>query len=228
MVDGAPGNEAGPLARTTTEDKGKLMSRIAIIGATGRAGSQLLEEALRRGHVVTAIARHASALPPRSGLSTRDVDVLDAAALREALAGHDAVFSAARFSGIPVGAVIDAVKQAGVPRLLVVGGAASLFVAPGQRLLDSPTFPAAYKTEATAGAAYLEALRQQQDLDWTFLSPSALFDGNQRTGQFRLGRDDLLVGADGKSTISFPDFAIAFIDELEKPEHSRQRFTVGY
>jgi putative NADH-flavin reductase len=204
------------------------MSKIAIIGATGRAGSQLLEEALRRGHQVTALARHATSLPTRAGLTTRDVDVLDADALSQALSGHEAVFSAARFSGIPASAVIDSVKKAGVPRLLVVGGAASLFVAPGQRLFDAPTFPAAYKAEAAAGAAYLDALRQQQDLDWTFLSPSALFDGNERTGSFRLGHDDLLVGADGTSRISFPDFAIAFIDELERPAHSRQRFTVGY
>ena len=204
------------------------MSKIAIIGATGRAGSQLLEEALKRGHQVTALARHATSLPARTGLSTRDVDALDGDALAQALAGHDAVFSAARFSGIPASAVIDAVKKAGVPRLLVVGGAASLFVAPGQRLFDTPSFPAAYKAEAAAGAAYLDELREQKELDWTFLSPSALFDGSERTGTFRLGHDDLLVGADGKSRISFPDFAIAFLDELERPAHSRQRFTVGY
>ena len=204
------------------------MSKIAIIGATGRAGSQLLEEALRRGHSVTAIARHASALPARTGLSTHDLDMLEATALQRALVGHDAVFSAARFAGIPASAVIDPVKQAGVKRLLVVGGAASLFVAPGQRLFDTPSFPAAYRTEAAAGAAYLEALQRETSLDWTYLSPSALFDGSERTGTFRLGKDDLLIGADGKSRISFPDFAIAFIDELERPAHSRQRFTVGY
>lgn len=204
------------------------MSKIAIIGATGRAGSQLLDEALRRGHSVTAIARHASTLPARTGLTTQDVDLLDATALQHALVGHDAVFSAARFSGIPASALIEPVKKAGVKRLLVVGGAASLFVAPGQRLLDSPSFPAEYKAEATAGAAYLDALRQEQGLDWTFLSPSALFEGSERTETFRLGKDALLVGADGKSRISFPDFAIAFIDELERPAHSRQRFTVGY
>ncbi len=204
------------------------MSKIAIIGATGRAGSHLLEEALKRGHQVTALARHATSLPARTSLSTGDVDVLDTEALSQALEGHDAVFSAARFSGIPASAVIDAVKKARVPRLLVVGGAASLFVAPGQRLFDTPNFPAAYKAEAAAGAAYLDALRVQKELDWTFLSPSALFDGNERTGSFRLGHDDLLVGADGKSRISFPDFATAFVDELERPAHSCQRFTVGY
>ena len=204
------------------------MRKIAIIGATGRAGSQLLEEALRRGHSVTGIARHASTLTARSGLTTHDVDVLDTKALQQALAGHDAVFSAAHFSGIPAAALIEPVKKAGVKRLLVVGGAGSLFVAPGQRLLDSPSFPAEYKAEATAGAAYLDVLRQEKSMDWTYLSPSMMFDGNQRTGNFRLGKDDLLFGADGQSRISFPDFAMAFIDELERPAHSRQRFTVGY
>jgi len=204
------------------------MSKIAILGATGRAGSQLLQEALRRGHSVTAIARKASEMAPRAGVSARNVDMRDASALQQAVTGHDAVFSAARFADIPAGAIIEAVKKAGVKRLLVVGGAASLFVAPGQRLLDTPNFPAAWKTEAAAGAAYLETLRKEKDLDWTFLSPSALFVEGPRTGIFRLGQDDLLVAADGKSSIGFADFAIAFLDEFERPAHTGRRFTVGY
>jgi len=205
------------------------MTHIAIIGATGRAGSQLLEEALRRGHTVTAIARNATAkLSQRAGVTPKDVDLLDAAALQAAVAGHDAVFSAARFSVAPPGAIIEPVKKAGVKRLLVVGGAASLHVAPGKRLLDTPTFPAEYRPEATAGAAYLDALRKEQQLDWTFLSPSALFVEGPRTGKYRIGTDDLLVAADGKSSISFADYAIAYLDELEHPKHSRMRFTVGY
>lgn len=205
------------------------MSKIAIIGATGRAGSQLLEEALRRGHAVTAIARNASSkLGERAGVTVKDLDVLDANALQQAVAGHDAVFSAAHFTGIPASAVIDPVKKAGVKRLLVVGGAGSLFAAPGLKVIDTPNFPAEYKAEAAAGGVYLDTLRQEQVLDWSFLSPSALLVEGERTGKFRLGRDDLLVGADGKSWISFADLAIAFLDELEKPAHSRQRFTVGY
>jgi putative NADH-flavin reductase len=204
------------------------MSKIAIIGATGRAGGQLLEEALRRGHTVTAIARNASKLGARDGVTTKDVDVLDADALQAAVAGHDAVFSAAHFATVPAGAIIEPVKRAGVPRLLVVGGAGSLFAAPGLRVIDTPNFPAEYKAEAAAGAAFLDALRQERDLDWTFLSPSALFVEGERTGAFRLGKDDLLVDATGKSWISFADYAIAYVDELETPAHSRQRFTVGY
>ncbi|MDO9421113.1 MAG: NAD(P)-dependent oxidoreductase [Herminiimonas sp.] len=204
------------------------MSKIAIIGATGRAGSQLLEEALRRGHTVTAIARKASSLGARAGVTTKDVDVLDAAALESAVAGHDAVFSAAHFSGIPASTIINAVKKAGVKRLLVVGGAGSLFGAPGLKLIDAPGFPAEYKAEATAGSLFLDILRQEKELEWTFLSPSAEFVEEARTGKFRLGKDDLLVDANGRSWISFKDFAIAFIDELEKPAHVRERFTVGY
>ncbi|MNR76107.1 NAD dependent epimerase/dehydratase family protein [compost metagenome] len=204
------------------------MSKIAIIGATGRAGSQLLEEALRRGHSVTALARNTAKLAGRARVTAIDVDVLDAAALAQAVTGHDAVFSAAHFSGIPASAIINPVKKAGVPRLLVVGGAGSLLVAPGVRVLDTPDFPEAYKAEATAGGVFLNTLLQEKELNWTFLSPSAEFVETERTGTFRLGKDNLLVDANGRSWISFKDFAIAFIDELEQPAHSRQRYTIGY
>ena len=204
------------------------MSKIAIIGATGRAGSQLLEEALRRGHTVTAIARNTDKLGVRPGVTPKQVDALDADALQQAISGSDVVISAAHFATLPASAVIGPVKQAGVKRLLVVGGAGSLLLPDGSRVIDSPGFPEEYKAEASAGAAFLDALRQEQALDWTFLSPSALFDGTERTGKFRLGQDDLLVSSEGTSSISFADYAIAMIDEVETPKHSRQRFTVGY
>lgn len=205
------------------------MSHIAIIGATGRAGGRLLEEALRRGHTVTAIARKASEkLSGRSNVKAIDVDALDAAALEKAVAGHDAVFSAAHFATVPPAAIIGPVKCAGVKRLLVVGGAGSLFAAPGLKVIDTPNFPDAYRAEATAGGVFLDALRSEKELDWTFLSPSAEFVEGERTGEFRLGKDDLLVSAEGRSWITFEDYAIAFIDELEKPAHSRQRYTIGY
>ncbi len=204
------------------------MSKIAIIGATGRAGSQLLEEALRRGHTVTAIARNTDKLAARPGVTVKQVDALEADALQHAVSGSDVVISAAHFATLPASAVLGPVKKAGVKRLLVVGGAGSLLLPDGSRVIDSPGFPAEYKAEASAGAAFLDVLRQEQELDWTFLSPSALFDGTERTGQFRLGQDHLLVSDDGQSSISFADFAIAMIDEVETPKHSRQRFTVGY
>jgi putative NADH-flavin reductase len=205
------------------------MSHIAIIGATGRAGSRLLEEALRRGHTVTAIARKASEkLSGRANVKAVDVDALDAPALEKALAGHDAVFSAAHFSTVPPQAIIGPVQRAGVQRLLVVGGAGSLFAAPGLKVIETPNFPDAYRAEATAGGVFLDALRNEKEFDWTFLSPSAEFVEGERTGKFRLGKDDLLVSAEGRSWITFEDYAIAFIDELEKPAHSRQRYTIGY
>ncbi|EJN24060.1 putative NADH-flavin reductase [Pseudomonas sp. GM78] len=204
------------------------MSKIAIIGATGRAGSQLLEEALRRGHSVTAIARDTSRIGVREGVESKAVDALDAAALQAAIAGHDVVISAAHFATLSASAVIGPVKQAGVKRLLVVGGAGSLLLPDGTRVIDSAGFPAEYKAEAGAGAEFLENLRQEKDLDWTFLSPSAEFVEGERTGTFRVGKDDLLVSSEGRSWITFADYAIAMLDEVEAPKHSRQRFTVGY
>ncbi|MGF6112381.1 NAD(P)-dependent oxidoreductase [Pseudomonas sp. ADAK2] len=204
------------------------MSKIAIIGATGRAGSQLLEEALRRGHSVTAIARDTSKIGQRAGVVSQNVDALDAQALQAAIAGHDVVISAAHFSTLPASAVIGPVKKAGVKRLLVVGGAGSLLLPNGARVIDSEGFPEEYKAEAGAGALFLENLRQEQELDWTFVSPSAEFVEGERTGTFRIGKDDLLVSAEGRSWITFADYAIALLDEVEAPKHSRQRFAVGY
>ena len=204
------------------------MSKIAIIGATGRAGSQLLEEALRRGHSVTAIARNASKLGERAGVVTKDVDINNAQALKDAVAGHDVVLSAVHFSTQPASAIIEPVKKAGVQRLLFVGGAGSLLLPGDSRVIDSPGFPDEYRAEASAGCVYLDTLRAEKDLDWSFLSPSAEFVEGERTGKFRLGTDHLLIGTEGKSWITFADFAIAMLDEVEQPKHSRQRFTVGY
>ncbi|MDN3219138.1 NAD(P)-dependent oxidoreductase [Pseudomonas nunensis] len=204
------------------------MSKIAIIGATGRAGSQLLEEALRRGHSVTAIARDTSKIGQRAGVVSKSVDALDAEALQSAVAGHDVVISAAHFATLPASAVIGPVKKAGVKRLLVVGGAGSLLLPNGGRVIDSEGFPEEYKAEASAGALFLENLRKEQELDWTFVSPSAEFVEGERTGKFRIGKDDLLVSAQGRSWITFADYAIALLDEVEAPKHSRQRFAVGY
>lgn len=201
---------------------------VALIGATGAVGTRLLNELLSRGHTVTGIARSAGALEPRDGLTVRVGDAGDRSGLPALLAGHDAVIAATKFLSTDHRALVDAVKAAGVPRLLVVGGAGSLEVAPGKALIDTPEFPAAYHAEASAGRDVLTLLRSEGELDWSFLSPSALLLPGTRTGVFRLGGDSLLVDAEGKSHISIEDFAIALIDELETPKHSRQRFTVGY
>jgi uncharacterized protein len=201
---------------------------IAIIGATGNVGSVILEEAIRRGHTVTAVSRSAASAAARPGVTFQRGDVTDDAGLATLLRNHDAVISAVRFVGLPVPALLNAVKHAGVKRLLVVGGAGSLSLPSGTRLVDSPDFPAEYKTEALAGADCLAQLKNETELDWTFLSPSAFLAPGERTGKFRLGADQLLIDANGNSKISVPDFAVAMIDELERPQHSRQRFTVGY
>lgn len=202
--------------------------RVALIGASGNVGSRILTELLNRGHEVTAIVRHTEKLPPGDGLTAKRGDVNDEAGLARLLGGHDAVISAVRFQSANPRSLIGAVKSAGVERLLVVGGAGSLEVAPGVQLVDTPDFPGAYKPEALAGRDFLDVLREERELDWTFLSPSALFVPGERTGKFRLGTDRLLVGSNGESRISFEDYAIALVDELEAPRHSRQRFTVGY
>lgn len=205
------------------------MSRIVILGITGRVGSRLADELLTRGHSVTGIARNVAEAPVRPGLIVRSADATQADTLVPLLRGHDAVVSTTRFvGGSEAGVLLSAVRQADVPRLLVVGGAGSLEVAPGVALIDTPQFPAAYKAEASAGRDFLRTLQKEKDLDWTFLSPSAFFEPGARTAKFRLGGDQLLVDAHGKSWISMEDYAIALADELESPKHSRRRFTVGY
>ncbi len=203
------------------------MARIALIGATGNVGTRILNELVSRNHQVTAIVRDPSKVPARARVTAARGDVADPAGLAEVLKGHDAVVSSVRFLDTDPAALVGAVRASGVKRYLVVGGAGSLFVAPGQRLVDQPDFPAAYKDEATKGADFLDALRGVSDLDWTFISPSALFVPGERTGKFRLAKDELLVSEKG-STISYEDYAVALVDEIEKPAHVRARFTVGY
>lgn len=201
--------------------------KIALIGASGNAGSQILAELSRRGHQITAIARHPEKIAALPGVTAVQGDVYDAPGLSRLLQGHDAVASAVHFTASDPRLLIDAVRAAGVKRYMVVGGAGSLEVAPGKRLLDQPDFPEAYKAEAVGGADFLQLLRATADLDWTFLSPSAMFVHGERTGVFRLGQDQLIANENG-SSISFEDYAIAFVDELEQPRHVRRRFTVGY
>lgn len=205
------------------------MTHIAILGITGRAGSRIATELLQRGHSVTGIARDISKAAPQPGLSLKAADATDAGTLAPLLQGHDVVVSSTRFvGGIDAATLIAAAKQAGVKRIVVVGGAGSLEVAPGKALIDTPEFPEIYKAEASSGRSFLQALRAEGELDWTFISPSALFEPGPRTGHFRLGGDQLLVDADGQSHISMEDYAIALADEIEAPRHSRARFTVGY
>ena len=201
--------------------------KIALIGATGNAGSRILAELSRRGHALTAIGRHPEKVAALPGVVAAKADADDVNGLAATLKGHDVVISSVHFTASDPHKLIEAVHASGVPRYLVVGGAGSLEVAPGVKLIDTPQFPAIYKAEAAAGGAFLDLLRRESALDWTFLSPSAMFVPGERTGKFRLGGDQLLSNDKG-SSISFEDYAIALADEVEKPAHSRRRFTVGY
>lgn len=201
---------------------------VAIIGAAGRAGSRIQAELLRRGHSVTAIVRDPSKVAAAPGLTVKAGDANKAETLAPLLTGHDAVVSAVMFLMGDADSLIGAVKSSGVPRYLVVGGAGSLEVAPGVRVLDLPEFPEIYKAEATKGGEFLDRLKAEPTLNWTFLSPSAEFVLGERTGKFRLGADSLLADETGRSWISYEDFAVALVDEIETPKHERKRFTVGY
>lgn len=202
--------------------------KVALIGATGNAGSRILVELLDRGHNVTGIARRPEKLQHQQNLTAERGDVHDIEGMSRLLSGHDAVIHSVKFLLSDPRALLRAMKMAGVMRLIVVGGAGSLEVATGKQFVDDPEFPKAAKEESLAGREFLNILRTEQDVDWTFLSPSALFIPGRRTGNFRVGSDQLLIGQDGCSRISQEDYAIALVDELEKPNHSRRRFTVGY
>jgi uncharacterized protein len=212
--------------------------RIALIGATGFVGSAILKEALDRGHEVTAIVRHPDKLTPHAKLHPKKGDVYNEDDVARLVTGHDAVISAfnpgwsnpdiynQQVTGTQ--AIINGVKKAAMKRLLFVGGAGSLEVKPGVQSVDLPDFPTEYKQGALATREALSMLRKETTLEWSFLSPSADLSPDQRTGQFRLGTDQLLMNAQGESRISVEDYAMAMIDEVEKPTHIRRRFTVGY
>jgi putative NADH-flavin reductase len=202
--------------------------KIAVVGASGNVGSRIVAELSRRGHTVTAIARAPDKIANLPNVTAKKGDAHDQAALTALLAGHDAAISSIHFLASDPAKLIGAAKASKVGRYLVVGGAGSLEVAPGVRLVTTPNFPAQYKAEAQKGADFLDLLQQDKELNWTFLSPSALFVEGERTAKFRLGTDQLLTAADGKSWISFEDFAVALADEIERPAHVRKRFTVGY
>ncbi|MFW7340477.1 NAD(P)-dependent oxidoreductase [Pollutimonas sp. H1-120] len=211
--------------------------KIAIIGATGFVGSALLKEAVARGHEITALVSSPSKVPASDKVVALQADVMAQDGLADKLTGHDAVISA--FSGHVqadvlgyyvkgMQTIISAVKQAAVPRLLVVGGAGGLEVAPGVQLLDTPTFPAQWKGTAEGARQALDLLRNEPELNWTVLAPSAHLEPGRRTGKFRIGKDQLLADNAGESRISLEDYAVAMMDELEQPAHPRSRFTVGY
>jgi putative NADH-flavin reductase len=208
--------------------------KIALCGATGRAGSRILGELISRNHQVLALVRTAGALQPSAGVEVAVDDLADSQQTADRIKGVDALVSA---YGPPPDNVeelarvtrrlLDAVQQSGVPRFLMVGGAGSLEVAPGIALSDSGKLPPEWMPIATAHAHALEILRAST-VNWTCLCPAAYFDPGERTGHFRLGTNNLILDDQGQSRISMEDYAIAMVDELEHPHHTRQRFSVGY
>lgn len=209
---------------------------IALIGASGFIGSALRQEALSRGHQIKALVSNPSRLEPAAGLQVEATDVLDTARLSAQLRGHDVVISA--FSGHAaadvygyyldgIRSLLQAARAAGVRRLLLVGGAGSLEIQPGVQLLDTPEFPAEWKATAEGAREALKLVRQTTELDWTVLSPPPHIHPGTRTGRYRTGLDAVIPGANGPADISVEDYAVAMIDEAEKPRHLRQRFTVA-
>ncbi|WP_026411762.1 NAD(P)-dependent oxidoreductase [Actinomadura oligospora] len=206
--------------------------KILIVGSTGMVGSRVAAEARARNHEVTGVTRSGKDGTARAQAS-------DADAIAKLAAGHDAIVVAVappRDGSETVAplladgrGVLAAARKAGVRRVVIVGGAGSLEIAPGQRLVDSPDFPALYKNEALAQGALLDAVREEAgDLDWTYISPAAEIGPGERTGTFRLGGDQLLSDADGNSRISAEDYAVALVDELEDPKAVGRRITVAY
>jgi hypothetical protein len=205
--------------------------KIIVFGANGRQGSRVVTEALDRGHAVTAAVHaedRAGNVDPRADVVV--ADATDLANVAAVAVGHDGAISTTRSNHAEIGrALLAGLSRAGVRRLVVVGGAASLEVAPGKLLLDTPDFQEEWKPEARSGLEGLEMYRSADtDVQWTFVSPAALLDPGERTGSYRTGGDQLLVAEDGSSKISMEDFAIALVDELERGEHINQRFTAAY
>lgn len=215
--------------------------KVALIGATGFVGSHLLQELLSRNYDVTALARSVEKIPVKDGKpKVVAVDVTDTKALAEVIKGNDVVLSAFNagwsnpniYNDFMKGseAIQQAVKEAGVKRYVVIGGAGSLYI-DGQQIVDGDDFPESIKPGATAARDYLDVLKKETALDWTMFSPAInMHQGIKigRTGKYRTGTDEPVFGTDGESTLSVEDLAVAVVDELENHKFSRQRFTAGY
>ncbi|MFD0794396.1 NAD(P)-dependent oxidoreductase [Mucilaginibacter litoreus] len=211
--------------------------KVAIIGATGFVGPALVKEGISRGYEITAIARNTEKVITQAGVTPVSADVNNVDALAAALSGQDAVINSFNagwtnpnlYEDFLNGSknIQEAVKKAGVKRFITIGGAGSLFI-DGKQLVDSPQFPKEYYPGASAARDYLNILKQEIELDWTFLSPAINLHPGERTGKFRLGTESPVFNQEGKSDISVEDLAVAIFDELENNQFIKQRFTLGY
>jgi len=208
--------------------------KVVLFGASGMIGSRILDELVRRQHTVVAVARHPEKIPPADRVTAVQGDVTDPASVASVARGADAVISAYSPPHSDPGKIAEAARSlltglahAQVRRVIVVGGAGSLEVAPGVQLLDTPSFPPAWMAIASAHRDVIPVLKQA-DLDWTYFSPAAFIEPGKRTGKFRLGGTRLVVNDQGESRISAEDYAVALVDELEHPKHVRQQFTAAY
>jgi putative NADH-flavin reductase len=216
------------------------MKKIVLIGASGFIGSAVLREAIDRGHHVTGVVRHSEKITlNHKNLHVEKADIFLTNTITGIFKGADAVISSynpgwtspkiAEETTAGYKSIIEAVRQSGVKRLMIVGGAGSLFVSPGKRLMDTGAIPESYMPAIRALAnVYLIDLANEKDIDWVFFSPAMNIHPGTRTGKFRLGKDDVIINQAGEGDISVQDYAVAMIDELEKPVHHHERFTIGY
>lgn len=216
------------------------MANVLLIGATGFVGSAVLNELVSRDHKVTAVVRNIEKLAKSDLVDAVKEDVANVDAIAKLAEGKDAVISAynpgwtnpdiATLITENYPKILEAAKKSGVERLLIVGGAGTLFCAPGLRVVDSGAIPAEIMGGVRPlGDFYLNTLMNENDIDWVFFSPAGVFDQEgKKTGNYRLGKDDLIVDAEGNSHISVQDYADAMVNELEKPAHHKERFTIGY
>jgi len=201
---------------------------IVLAGATGNIGSRILDEALRRGHRVTGLSRDPAKLGARDGLQAKKANTTEVAAFVDVLKGHDAAILSVKWNENDVHQVLDALRKAGIKRCLFVVGAGSLLRTDGRTHFDHMAEKGIQPPTSKPAALALAEVQKVADIDWTAISPPASIQPGERTGKFRLGRDHLLEDDKGKSEISREDFAIAIMDEIEKPKHVRQRFTAAY
>lgn len=208
---------------------------ILLLGATGHIGSRIRKEALSRGHQVTGVARDTSELDPKDGFRVESADASDEEAVERLAEGHDAIVASLSPRGEggkdtyfqAIRSVLNASHQSDAERVLIVGGAGSLKVDGDTELLDTPDFPDEYRDEAEAGRKARD-LAKASDANWTVLCPPIIIEPGERTNDFRVGDDHLLTDENGDSRISYEDFAVAVIDELEERDHERAQFTVAY